>query len=681
MLSLNSSVDNIKSIGNKYLNILNSLDIYTIEELLYYIPYRYDDYSNKLDIKDLKDNQIATIKVQLKELKNIYLKNGKSIQKGIFYDSSASIIINWFNQPYLKNVFKFNEFYFIAGKVKIINNNFYLISPKYEKVIITNKSDNISGIHTGRLVPVYHQTIGLSSKWIRNKIYLAYKLIHKEIKEIYPQSIINENKLIPLKNAIYKIHFPKTILESQLARKRLIFDELFLIQLSALLRKKERDNIKTDKIYKSVCNKQINIFIKSLPFKLTPSQTESINEILKDLSRNISMNRLLQGDVGSGKTIVSIISAYAMYLSGYTSILLAPTTILAQQHFDTFKKLLNKFGVKIGLYTSQNKIQKNKKFDILICTHAILYKNDIISDAGLIIVDEQHRFGVEQRKIIKKIGNKCHFLSMTATPIPRTIALTLYQDLDLSLIKELPAKRKLPKTWVIPSYKKEKAYIWMKNRITEYKDQIYLICPFIEESEAVNDVHNIYDEYENLKNGPFEDISIAYLHGKMKKEEINSTLEKFKKNKISLLITTSLVEVGIDIPNANIIMIENSDRFGLAQLHQLRGRIGRSDKDSFCLLFTEIKDVNSIKRLKFLEKNSSGIKIAEFDYKIRGSGEIFGINQSGKSDLKIASYHDFNMIHISQQAVTKFFNNYKLNNFPLLQEKLQKYKISDITLD
>jgi ATP-dependent DNA helicase RecG len=418
--------------------------------------------------------------------------------------------------------------------------------------------------------------------------------------------------------------------------------------------------------------------IKKLPFDLTGAQKRSVEEILNDLTAQKPMNRLLEGEVGSGKTVVGAIAMYVAHLNGFQSAFMAPTEILAQQHFKTISELLSPFKVKVELVTGTTKKPSND-FNVLIGTHALVYKKVKFKKLGLVIVDEQQRFGVEQRSMIKEKGKNVHLLTMTATPIPRTVALTIYGDLDLSILDQMPVGRKIVKTWLVPPEKRTGAYDWIKKQIMENKTQVFIVCPFIEESETMVTVKAATKEFERLKNEVFPDLKLGLLHGKLKVKEKTEILKVFRDKKIDILVSTPVVEVGIDIPNATVMLIEEADRFGLAQLHQLRGRVGRSDKQSYCLLFTSSKNEITIERLKAMETLYSGAELAELDLKLRGPGQIFGTSQHGRQVLKVASFSDFALIEKTKREATKVFA--KIDKYPQLLKKTQQINLEHVSPD
>ncbi len=685
MLSLKTPVEQIKMIGPIYADRLKKLNIYTIEDLLYHIPFRYQNYSNISKINLLQEGEIVTVVGKIIKFENIYTKYGKKIQKAIIADDTGEIEAIWYNQPYLVSVLRPNLIIAISGKVSKFSKKMSFQAPDYEIIKNINFKYQNSLVHSGRLVPVYNETAGISSKWLRSRIFTLLFKIKCGIPDFLSVEIVNHFNLLSEKQAIYNIHFPTNLDEALRAKQRLAFDELLILQLVALARKKrlQKEKVKYKFEIKKYMRK-IQTFVSNLPFELTNDQKNAIKEILTDLSLEKPMNRLLEGDVGSGKTVVATVAIYCAYLNHTKSILMAPTEILALQHYETIKKLLRNYNIKTGLLTKSNKLAAETDYDVVIGTHALIYQQKILKKIGLIVIDEQQRFGVKQRAVLREKGQNPHVLTMTATPIPRSLALSIYADLDLSEINQLPSGRQIIKTWVVPPNKRQAAYQWIENKITETlpHKQAYIICPLIEESESLEDVKAVTAEYENLKHKIFPNLQIALLHGRLKSKEKQDVLEAFRKGKIDILVSTPVIEVGIDIPQAIIMMIEAADRFGLSQLHQLRGRVGRSSYQSYCLLFTETESQKTLKRLKLLETTYSGPKLAELDLKLRGPGEIFGTKQHGQLGLKYADFSDLDLIKKSKKASEKILKiDLKLSLFPLLQEKLQKYKIDNIAPD
>ncbi|MCL5797466.1 MAG: ATP-dependent DNA helicase RecG [Patescibacteria group bacterium] len=677
MLQLSQPVSILRMIGPSYLSKLKNLEIETIEDLLYHIPFRYDNYSLVSKVSDLQEGERVTVIGTIKFIKNIYTRHGRKIQKAELEDDTGKIDIVWYNQPFLITILHTGTKVSIAGEVKWFGKRLSFESPDYE--IIQNFTHHTQLIHSGRLVPVYPETAGISSKWLRSRIYSLLFKFSPQIEEFLPGNILRKFQLMDEKEAIFSIHFPADYDLAQKARKRLEFDELLTLSLFAQINRRKRENEKTNLKFKvHEFGEKISKFIINLPFALTSAQKKSIEEIVTDLKSDKPMNRLLEGDVGSGKTVVATISMYIAYLNGYSSVLMAPTEILAKQHYDTISGFLSPYGITTNLVTAKNKGPRNKKRTksaaVTIGTHALLSKNLRFPKLGLVVIDEQQRFGVEQRAQIREKGNSPHSLTMTATPIPRTIALTIYADLDLSVIDEMPLGRTTVKTWVVPSEKRRAAYNWIRKQILSSipRNQVFIVCPFIEASESLTTVKAATIEYESLKSEIFPDLRLGLLHGRMSSGGKDKTLSDFKEGKLDILVSTPVVEVGIDIPNATIMVIEAADRFGLAQLHQLRGRVGRRNIPSYCLLFTEKENASTLKRLKFLESTFSGPKLAELDLELRGPGELFGLRQHGSPGLKIASFSDIKLIEDSKSAAVEILStDIQLSNYPLLQKKIQ----------
>jgi len=669
-MDLNLPVSTVSRAYKMYAGRLEKLGIIKVEDFLFHIPFRYDDYSLVSKIGQAQTGETVTVKGTVEEIHNQYTRRYKTLQRAIVKDETGTIDVLWFNQPYLTRAIKNGDLISLSGKVETDKNKLQMISPDYE-IIFNNQT-----IHTGRLVPIYPETRGISSKWLRRQIF---KLLEEknQLKDFLPKDITHENNLMGLSEAIEKIHFPENLEEAEKARERLAFDELFELQLSALVRKKawEKNTIKNP--WQNF-NEKVDQLIKKLPFELTQAQKRAVGEILQDLTSKKPMNRLLEGEVGSGKTVVGAIAMCVAHLNGFQSAFMAPTEILAQQHFKTISELLSPFKIKVKLMTGSTK-KTEDDFDIAIGTHALVYSKVKFKKLGLVIVDEQQRFGVEQRTIIKEKGENVHLLTMTATPIPRTVALTMYGDLDLSILDQMPIGRKLVKTWLVPPEKRSGAYSWIEKQIKEKNDQIFIVCPFIEESETMITVKAATKEFERLKTEVFPNLKLGLLHGKLKAKEKQEILNAFRNMEFDILVSTPVVEVGIDIPNATVMLIEEADRFGLAQLHQMRGRVGRSDKQSYCLLFTGSKNPATIERLKALETLYSGAELAELDLKLRGPGQIFGTSQHGRQVLKVASFSDFALIEKTKKEAVKVFE--KLDEYPDLLEKTKQINLEHVSPD
>jgi len=671
-MDLQTKVADLFMVGPIYAKRLLKLNIKTAEDLLYHFPFRYDDYSLISPINQVQPGEITTIKGTILEIKNQYTRHGRKIQKAQVSDKTGQIEIIWFNQPFLVKTLKVGEDYRFSGKIDWFGRKKVMVSPDYESTA--------SEIHTGRLVPVYHETYGITSKWLRSKIAWLIKQMSLPMADFLPETIRKKHQLEAFNQALRSIHFPKDIAAAEKAKTRFAFEELFLLQLEVAQRKQAWQKEKL--AFQFFINQEkVLEFMNNLPFNLTQAQKKVSREILSDLEQNKPMNRLLQGDVGSGKTVIAALAIYLAWLNNTQSALMAPTEILAQQHYQTLKQLLEPLGLKVFLLTGSQK-NKSHDFDVLVGTHALIHQRAQFKKLGLVIIDEQQRFGVEQRaKLIQKANlpqkrMSPHILTMTATPIPRTIALTLYGDLSLSVLDEMPPGRQKIKTWVVPPQKRNNAYSWIRERIKDSDEQAFIICPLIEESETLQSVKAAKVEFENLSQKVFPDLKLGLLHGRMKSQEKNEVMQQFKEGLLDILVATPVVEVGIDIPQATIMVIEGAERFGLSQLHQLRGRVGRGSKESFCLLFTPSISGKSFERIKALERINIGSQLAELDLKLRGPGEIYGTAQHGFFDLKVASFTDLGLIEKTKRAAEEILP--KISQYPLLQAKLKKDKIKNI---
>lgn len=636
-MELTDSISDLPFVGPTYEKKLAKLGIITISDLLHHIPHRYLDFSKITKIRDLKIGEVVTTIGTIISLRNQQTKTGRLMQIGQIEDETGKISIAWFSQPFLTRMLFPGTKIAVSGELSWFAGKPAFFSPQYEKI-----DEDHETVHTGKIVGVYPATAGLTSKWLKARI--KYALDRIEIKE----NVYDAKGLLEFSEAIKLAHFPNSLEDTVKAKERLAFNEFYNLLIEAKERKKKVQKKKSIKL--AVDQKVVDDFIDKLPFKLTNSQIKVTSEILNDMGKDEPLNRLLQGDVGSGKTVVATIASFVSFLNGYQTILLAPTQILANQHYETFKKLFSNLQIRIALITGSSIKRDLGQTDIFIGTHSLLNRMDEFNNIGLLIIDEQHKFGVKQIEFLKKKNpNK---LTMTATPIPRTIAQTLFSDMDLSIIDELPKDRQKIKTWLVPSEKRDKAYDWIKTQIKSHGSQAFVVCPLVEESdsETLKDVKSVKKEFINLQS-TFSNLQLGLLHGKMKEAEKNKVLTDFKNGEVDILVSTPVVEVGIDIPNATIMLIEGADRFGLAGLHQLRGRIGRGTKESYCLLFTENDSEKSINRLTALTKTTSGFELAELDLQLRGAGDVLGTKQSGFGNLKIADWSDTKLIKLASEVV------------------------------
>jgi len=706
-ITFTTPIKNLPRVGPIYVEKLKKLGLKTVYDLLFYFPFRYDDFSEVLPISELenKEGQAVSIRGKIMDIQNIRTKWKKmNLTEAIIEDESSCIKAIWFNQPFLIRNLKTGMNVSLSGKVTYTRDGLQLSNPAYE---ILGRDRELT--HTARLVPVYHETEGLSSRWLRLHLKPLLRLA-EELNDWLPSEIIKSQNLISLSEAVKKIHFPASENEAAQAKKRLAFNELFVIQLFIQKQRKNWQKNKAIQIeFKGKVEEKIKQFISRLPFKLTNTQRIAAWQILKDLNKPEPMNRLLEGDVGSGKTLVALIASLAVATKkdkvGYQTAIMAPTEILAHQHFKEAKERFKDFRIRIGLLTANNiesqflggnkdsnssKLKKseliekikNGEVDIIIGTHALLQEKVSFKNLALIVIDEQHRFGIEQRSELqqKVIGTKNgleaivpHLLTMTATPIPRTLALSIYGDLDLSILDEMPLGRREIITKLVAPANRKKAYQFIAEQIKKGR-QAFVICPLIDESDKL-EVKSAIQEYEKLSKKIFPDLKIGLLHGKLKPKEKEAVMKKFSEGKVNILVSTSVVEVGIDIPNASVMMIEDSDRFGLAQLHQFRGRVGRSKHQSFCFLFTDSTAQKTHRRLKALLKNSSGFELAEQDLKIRGPGELAGVRQSGLPDLAMTSLSDIELIKQARSEASRILDkNADLKSYPKLLSKLESFR-------
>ncbi len=665
MVDLQKDVKYIKGVGPSRVLLLNKLGIFTLNDLITYYPRTYEDRSKPKYICECEEGEEVLIEaIACNKMTSVRLK-GKTMQRLIVRDETGSATLTWFNQPYLRDKFSIGNKYRFFGKVSKKAGKVMFNSPVYDS---EEKNRN-----TGRIIPIYPLTYSLSQNTIRKIMEAGVEEVYGNLPETLPEYITKEYKLEDINEATKHIHFPDEFKDFNIARNRLVFEELLSVQLALL-------ELKNNYMYEEKgiqFEKQVKIsdVINTLPFKLTKAQLRVLEEIETDMESNKTMNRLLQGDVGSGKTVVAMCSAYKAVKSGYQAAIMAPTAILATQHLENFKNILEKLGIRCELLISG--ISKKKKedilerlkngdIDILIGTHAIIEENVIFKNLGLVVTDEQHRFGVKQRTKIAEKGKNPDVLVMTATPIPRTLALILYGDLDISIIDELPPNRKKIETIAVGKQMTDRISNFIKQQVNEGR-QAYVVCPLVEENEEM-DLKSVEKLYQSYSTEIFPEYKVEYIHGKMKPKEKDEIMEKFKNKEIDILISTTVIEVGVDVPNANIMVIENAERFGLAQLHQLRGRVGRGEYQSYCILKCEGKSENTRKRMKVMVETNDGFIISEKDLELRGSGDFFGTMQHGLPEFKIANlFEDIEMLKMVQSVAMKI-----LADDPKLEQEKNK---------
>ena len=656
MIDLKQSVQYVKSVGPAKVSLLNNLNIFTLEDLLTYFPRDYEDRSKTKSIADLINGEEVTIEAKVVSEVNINrIRKNMTVLKTIVEDNTGRCTITWFNKTYIKQHIKKGETYKFFGKAINEFNHFEMRNPVFDKI---DSSKN-----TGKIMPVYPTTYKLSQTAIRQAIENALNMTKGKLEETLPDYLLKEYNLLDLQNSLEQIHFPTDAEHRMQARKRLVFEELLTMQLALLELKGSSEKSKGIVFDK---NAKMSDIINTLPFKLTKAQLRVLAEIDSDMESEKTMNRLLQGDVGSGKTVVSIISAYKAVKSGYQVAIMAPTAILATQHMEEFSKILAPLGIKcellLGATTAKNKKDilerlQNGEINVLIGTHALITENVTFKNLGLVVTDEQHRFGVKQRTAIAAKGNNPDILVMTATPIPRTLALILYGDLDISIIDELPPNRKKIETYAVTKQMEERINKFIKKNIDEGR-QIYVVCPLVEEKEEdenTKELRAVKEWTRIYKEQIFPEYRVECVYGKMKPKEKDEIMKNFKEGEIDILVSTTVIEVGVNVPNANIMVVENADRFGLAQLHQLRGRVGRGQYQSYCVLKYNSKCSQVGKeRMKTMQETNDGFVIAEKDLELRGTGEFFGTKQHGIPEFKIANlFVDMPMLKSVQSVALK----------------------------
>jgi ATP-dependent DNA helicase RecG len=673
--SLDASITTIKGVSTTVAAKFNKLGASSIRDLLYYFPNRHLDYSQRKTISQLGEGSEETIVANVWQVREVRLGNRRSTE-AIVGDETGNVRVVWFNNPYIVKQLSTNQQIVISGRLTIFRDQPVFESPEWE--VLEDKEL----VHTGRLVPLYPLTRGLYPRTVRKMMKGVIDRWAPELGEFLPEQLRQRCKLLDLPQAISQAHFPDSREMKDTARTRLAFDELFLLQLGVLNRKHLWQESQPANPFK-IDAKLLDKWMKTLPFEFTEAQKKVTSEILEDLKKTTPMSRLLQGEVGSGKTVVAMAALITAAANGFQGAFMAPTEILAEQHFASVCKLLSTGGqqdyhddyvhtysgilprpLTIVLLTGNIKGKKKQELqkliaegnaDIVIGTHALIQKDVEFKNMGLVIVDEQHRFGVTQRSTLRQKGFNPHMLVMTATPIPRTLALTLYGDLDLSVIDKLPPGRQTIKTkWLKPE-QREKAYEFIRKQVAAGR-QAFIICPLIEESEAVQ-ARAAIGEFEYLSQEIFPSLKLGLLHGRMSSAEKDDAMSSFRSGELDILVSTPVVEVGVDIPNATVMLIESADRFGLSQLHQFRGRVGRGQEQSYCMLLAENPSEIARNRLEVIESVHDGFQLAEEDLKMRGPGEFFGTRQSGIPDLRMAKISDTALLEIARREAIKLFEN------------------------
>ncbi|MCL5224273.1 MAG: ATP-dependent DNA helicase RecG [Patescibacteria group bacterium] len=707
LIKLNTPLEELMGVGPGLLSKLKKLGLGNVHDLLYHFPTRYEDWSEVVQISTLKPGDTNTIQATVKEInvRRAWKRRRMFIVEALLADSSGSIAAVWFNQTYIKNTLRPGVIANFSGKAALRKQNIYLSNPVYE--VVGRENENVieygesqptikaNTKHTARLVPIYPETKGLTSRGLRYLIQPTLEELEPQ-EDFLPTDVLTQNDFPELDAALRAIHFPQFLEEARKARNRFSFEELFLMQLKVLGDKLALAREKTNSIKPDA--KTLKEVTARLPFQLTPSQGTSLKEIIDDLSKDRPMNRLLQGDVGSGKTVIAGIAAYLTATQGLQIAFMAPTEILARQHYATLKKLFPEFKRGLGLILSkETRVYYGDELEtefkkaqfvanvatgqvaIAVGTHALIEKGVVFDNLGLVIVDEQHRFGVKQRAALIKSnrdGVIPHFLSMSATPIPRTLMMTIFGDLDLSIISELPSGR-ISK--IVAPENRAKAYAFIRGQVRKGR-QGFVVCPRIdsEVSDSENkmaskwdEVKAVKDEYNKLKHHVFPDLRVGMIHGKLKTAEKAMVMKNFTEGQLDLIVSTSVVEVGVDIPNATIMIIEDADRFGLAQIYQLRGRVGRGEHQSFCFLFTESQSETILKRLRAVLTAKNGFELAEMDLELRGPGEFLGSEQSGMPDIAMRGLQHPTLVKNARAAAEKLLaEDPSLERHPLLRSKV-----------
>ncbi len=671
-MNLSTSISNIKGVGEKTTEQLHAAGLKTVHDLITFLPRKHEDFSEVVEIDKINPGK-RTIKARAESVEVKRVRRGMTVTTAVLVDESGKLKAVWFNQPYRVTQLKDSKTeYYFSGEFEFSYNRYQLTNPSVELV-------KDMPVQTDRILPIYRQIKGLKSQVLR-KVLVELRPLITMLPETLPPEIVRSEKLISYSEALLGMHFPSSAQDIAKAKERLAYEELFQLLLASQLNREE--NIKLEGVAIPFDKVSVKQFVEKLPFALTNAQRIAAWEIIQDLEKESPMNRLLQGDVGSGKTVVAGMAALSSARAGFQTAVMAPTEILARQHAETLQSLLEPFDITIGLLIGSVKSKaksllyeqiKDGEVDIVVGTHALIQDSVQFHQLGLIVIDEQHRFGVAQRqKLLDKAKKMPHLLTMTATPIPRSLQLTVFGELDVSVLNERPKNRKPIKSKIVSPVSRDSVYEMIDQEIARGR-QVYVICSLINDTD-VSDKKSVEAEYRKLKNSVFGHRSIGLLHGRMKADEKEQVMSDFKAKKYDILVSTTVVEVGVDVPNASVIMIEDADHFGLAQLHQLRGRVGRGEHQSYCyLMMSDTKKPSQ--RLKELERSNDGFYLAQVDLDLRGPGEIYGRMQHGALNLQIASLADTKLLARAQKSAQKFVGSgLDLLQYKQLKTQVEKYQ-------
>ncbi len=682
---LDSPLKYVKGVGENRAKLFSKLGIYTLGDIIHYFPRDYEDRSVFKPILEASDGEPITVRVRfVTGITETRPRRNLSIQKAMVTDGASLMNVTWFNQGYVKQNIDISREYVFFGTVRRVGSRVEIHNPVFEEA---DQSGNL----TGRIVPVYPLTKGITQNILRKILRNALDAASDKIVDILPTGFRHKYRLAEAVFSYEQIHFPTSMENMEMARRRLVFEELLLLQLG-LSSIKGTNSGQSGIRFSPV---DISPLLNALPFKLTPAQERVFEEIRADMESERRMNRLIQGDVGSGKTILAVLAMYIAASSGYQSAFMVPTEILAEQHYRTIAPLFEKFDIKVGLLTGGlkkkekeaiKKEAEEERLDVIIGTHAVLEDSTMFGNLGLVITDEQHRFGVRQRARLSQKGENPDLLVMTATPIPRTLALVLYGDLDVSIVDSLPPGRKPIKTYVVDESMRDRIYQFIRKNIAEGR-QAYIVCPLVEESDEL-EVESATGLVEKIRGDALKGLRVGLIHGRMKSAEKDDIMRRFSRGELDVLVSTTVIEVGVNVPNANIMVIENAERFGLAQLHQLRGRVGRGSHQSYCILFNQGKSEISRQRMEIMAKSNDGFVIAEKDLELRGPGDVFGVRQHGLPEFRIANlYRDMDVLKDVQKAAREIVSGNLLEKDeawrPLARrvELMVRKKLQDLSMN